>query len=72
MKIDIKIAMVIMAITFLYLFAVTFLPITATGNEHAKTIIGFLLGTALSTLINYYWGNSKEESKQKTEKDEEK
>jgi len=39
--------------------AITFLPVTETGNEHAKTIVGFLLGTAFSTLINYYWGNSK-------------
>ena len=51
--------MAIMAAAFLYLVAITFLPVTETGNEHAKTIVGFLLGTAFSTLINYYWGNSK-------------
>jgi len=50
-----------MAATFIYLFAVTFLPVPTTGNEHAKTIVGFLLGTAFSTLINYYWGNSKKQ-----------
>jgi hypothetical protein len=52
--------MAIMAAAFLYLVAITFLPVTTEGNEHAKTIVGFLLGTAFSTLINYYWGNSKD------------
>jgi hypothetical protein len=59
MKTNIRYAMAIMAAAFLYLVAITFLPVTETGNEHAKTIVGFLLGTAFSTLINYYWGNSK-------------
>jgi len=54
--------MIIMGVTFLYLFAVTFIPITQTGNEHAKTIVGFLLGIAFSTLVNYYWGNSKKDN----------
>lgn len=53
-----KIALLIMLISFMYLFAVTFLPLSAAGGEHSKTIVGFLLGTAFSTLINYYWGNS--------------
>lgn len=53
-----KIAVLIMLLSFLYLFAVTFLPLTVAGGEHSKTIVGFLLGTAFSTLINYYWGNS--------------
>lgn len=53
-----KIAVLIMLLSFLYLFAVTFLPLTGAGAEHSKTIVGFLLGTAFSTLINYYWGNS--------------
>lgn len=57
----IKIALGVMLVTFLYLFMVTFMPVPATGNEHAKTIVGFLLGTAFSTLINYYWGNSHKE-----------
>ena len=53
-----KIALLIMLISFMYMFAVTFLPLSDAGGEHSKTIVGFLLGTAFSTLINYYWGNS--------------
>ena len=53
-----KVALLIMLLSFLYLFAVTFFPMSASGLEHSKTIVGFLLGTAFSTLINYYWGNS--------------
>ena len=53
-----KIALLIMLIAFGYLAAVTFLPMPSAGAEHSKTIVGFLLGTIFSTLINYYWGNS--------------
>lgn len=53
-----RIALLIMLLSFLYMFAVTFLPLSEAGAEHSKTIVGFLLGTAFATLINYYWGNS--------------
>lgn len=52
------VAIGLMAVCFLYLFMVTFLKIPTTGQEHAKTIVGFLLGVGLSTVINYYWGSS--------------
>ncbi len=48
----------IIGISFGYLFAVTFLNLPATGQEHAKTIVGFILGVGVSTLLNYYWGSS--------------
>lgn len=54
----IKIASTIMFFAFCYLVAVTFLPMPDTGAEHAKTIVGFIIGTIFSTLVNYYWGNS--------------
>ena len=53
-----KVALLIMMTSFLYMFAVTFFPLTAAGEEHSKTIVGFLLGTGFGTLLNYYWGNS--------------
>ena len=53
-----KVAILIVMVSFLYLFCVTFLETSLAGAEHSKTIVGFLLGTAFSTLINYYWGNS--------------
>jgi len=53
-----KIALLLMLIAFGYLTAVTFIPMPIAGAEHSKTIVGFLLGTVFSTLINYYWGNS--------------
>lgn len=52
-------ACAIIGISFAYLFLVTFLPISATGQDHAKTIVGFILGVGVSTLLNYYWGSSK-------------
>jgi len=53
-----KTAVLIMLLSFLYMFSVTFLPLTVAGEEHSKTIVGFLLGTGFGTLLNYYWGNS--------------
>lgn len=55
----IKVAVYVISIAFLYLFAVTFLPLSGVGAEHSKTIVGFLLGTGFTTFLNYYWGNSK-------------
>ena len=53
-----KVAVMFMLITFLYLFSVTFLELPITGVEHAKTIVPFLLGTIIGNVIGYYWGNS--------------
>ena len=50
-------AVLIIIITFLYLFCVTFLPLTSTGEDQAKTIVPFLLGSVIGTLIGFYYGN---------------
>lgn len=44
--------------SFAYLFMVTFLTLPTSGVEHAKTIVGFLLGVGISTILQYYWGSS--------------
>ena len=59
----IKIAVYVITITFLYLFAVTFTPLSGAGIEHSKTIVGFLLGTGFVTFLNYYWGGSNDKDK---------
>ena len=56
------VAIGLMIVCFLYLFLVTFIDIPKTGQEHSKTIVGFLLGVGLSTVINYYWGSSSSKS----------
>jgi len=40
-----------------YLFLVTFTDVA--NEEHANTIIGFLLGTIVATIINFFFGSSK-------------
>lgn len=41
-----------------YIGAVTFIP-TPTGNERViDTVLGFLLGTIVATIINYFMGSS--------------
>jgi len=59
-----KIIMLFMAIGVLvvgfgYLFLVTFVPIPETGKDHAKIIVGFLIGSALAGILGYFWGSSK-------------
>ncbi len=48
----------IVAICFLYFFAVTFYPIPEGGQRYADLILGFLIGTAFASVINFYWGSS--------------
>lgn len=57
----IKVALLIMLVTFGYLFAVTFLTMPETGAEQAKTIVPFLLGTVIGTLVGFYYGNKHEQ-----------
>ena len=43
-----------------YFFAVTFMSLPDGGKDFANIILGFLLGTAVSTIISYFYGSSKE------------
>jgi hypothetical protein len=49
----------ILAAAFAYLAAVTFLNMPDSGQDHSKTIVGFLLGTVVGTIITFNWGSSK-------------
>jgi hypothetical protein len=55
------IALTILLISFIYLFMVTFYPMTDAGVDNAKTVVGFLLGSVFGVIINFYWGNSKKD-----------
>jgi len=57
MSAGMKVAVLILLITFAYLFSVTFLTMTDAGAEQAKTITPFLLGTVIGTLVGFYYGN---------------
>ena len=50
----------------LYFFAVTFILLPEGGRDFANIILGFLLGTAVATIISFFYGSSKS-SKDKTE-----
>lgn len=50
----------------LYFFCVTFAPMPAGGRDFANIILGFLLGTAVATIISFFYGSSKS-SKDKTD-----
>jgi hypothetical protein len=45
-------------ISAIYFFAVTFITVPPAGENFANIILGFLLGTAVSTIINFFFGSS--------------
>ena len=49
-----------------YFAAVTFVALPEGGQHFADIILGFLLGTAVATIISFFYGSSKS-SKDKTE-----
>ena len=42
-----------------YIFLITFLTIPESNVRFADTTLGFLLGTIVATIINYFFGSSK-------------
>ena len=42
----------------LYIAAVTFIPIPLGNERITDTVLGFLLGTIVATIINYFLGSS--------------
>lgn len=49
-----------------YFFFVTFVPMPQGARDFANIILGFLLGTAVATIIAFFYGSSKS-SKDKTD-----
>jgi hypothetical protein len=49
-----------------YICAITFLTIPETSVRFADTILGFLLGTIVATILQFFFGSSKS-SKDKTD-----
>lgn len=50
----------------IYFFCVTFFQLPEGGRDFANIILGFLLGTAVATIISFFYGSSKS-SKDKTD-----
>lgn len=59
-------AMFITFVSFVYIFMITFSPIPEGSVRFADTVLGFLLGVGLSSIINFFFGSSKG-SKDKTD-----
>lgn len=49
-----------------YIAAITFIDIPASNVRFADTILGFILGTAIATILNFFFGSS-QSSKDKTQ-----
>ena len=46
-------------VAVVYIFMITFMNIPMANVRFADTVLGFLLGTIVATIINYFYGSSK-------------
>ena len=44
--------------SFLYFFLVSFMPIENRNRDFINIILGFLIGTAVNSLIRFFYGSS--------------
>ncbi|TVU86060.1 hypothetical protein FQP85_03015 [Pseudoalteromonas neustonica] len=49
--------------TVTYIGCITFLTIPDTATRFADTILGFILGTVVATILNFFFGNSSDNSR---------
>lgn len=49
---------ILIAISLLYVIALTWFPVPTNNVRFADTSLGFLLGTVIATVINFFFGNS--------------
>jgi len=50
-----KFAYLVVLFSMAYFFCVTFIPIPETGEDNAKYIVGFLVGTGVGSVITFYF-----------------
>lgn len=54
-----RFAVYVVTLTFLYLAAVTFLPLGSSGIKYADIAVPLLLGTVIGGLMGFWYGASK-------------
>ncbi len=61
-------------VSFIYFFAVSFMPVENKNRDFINIILGFLIGTAVNSLIRFFYGssNKNQEDTDKKMKGEEK
>lgn len=52
----------LLTVVIIYIFLVTFLEIPSENVRYVDTVLGFLMGTVMTTIINYFYGSSKSSS----------
>jgi hypothetical protein len=53
-----KLALIVVGLSFVYFFVVTLVDIPPSATRLVDTIVGFLMGTAIPTVIGFYFGSS--------------
>lgn len=54
-----RFAVLVVLLTFIYLAAVTFVPLQASGIKYADIAVPLLLGTVIGGLMGFWYGASK-------------
>jgi hypothetical protein len=52
------------AASFAFFFKIVFDPIPEDNQQYANLILGFLMGTAVTSFVNYYFGSSQSQNAQ--------
>lgn len=52
-------AMGVVSACIVYFFCVTFIPIPTTGQRYSDIILGALIGSGFTAILQFYWGSSK-------------
>lgn len=53
-----KYSVYVTSLSFLFFFSVVFMPCPQENDQYVNLILGFLMGTAVSSFINFYFGSS--------------
>jgi len=54
-----RFAIYVTSLAFLYIFAASFLEIPKENTRFVDTVLGFILGTVVSTIVQFYYGTSR-------------
>ena len=57
----------ITVVSFVYFFMVSFMPVENRNRDFINIILGFLIGTAINSLIRFFYGSSNK-SQEETDK----
>jgi len=53
-------AVILVCLSFAYVFVITLIPLNKDAVQFANITLGFLLGTVMGVVVGFFFGNSKQ------------